>query len=157
MRISASFLAAAVAVLPRTTYAVKGVISDSLTSDSQGCYSLCGLNNACLTALYQVKCHECWLLDCKVEFAPEGIIGEGKDTIEIKPICDSALVPKARDAACNGAPSTARTTSAAAATTTNGAAGTTKPGANGSTAAWHTSFSCLSLSAVLAAAVLVAV
>ncbi|KAK3897417.1 hypothetical protein C8A05DRAFT_19815 [Staphylotrichum tortipilum] len=156
MRISTSSLLAAVAILPGPAYAVKGVISDTVTSSQEGCQSLCGLNNACLMALYQRQCHECWLMDCALKFLPEGLTGAGKDTVEIKPICDSALIPKPREEGCNGAPSTATTTSAAVITTTNSAAGTTETGANGS-AAWRMSLSWLSFSVVAAATVLVAV
>ncbi len=152
-----SFLLAAVALLPGPAHAVKGVISDTLTSSQEGCHSLCGLNNACLMALYQQACHECWLMDCTLEFLPKGLTGAGKDTIEIKPVCDSALVPKPRDEGCKGAPSTATTTSAAVVTTsTNGVAKATETGAKGS-AAWRMSLSYISLSAVIVAAALVAV
>lgn len=155
MRISTCSLLAVAAFLPNPAHAVKGVISDTLTSSQEGCHSLCGLNDACLLALYQSKCHECWLMDCTLKSLPEGFTGAGKDTAEIKPICDSALVPKTREDGCQGAPSTATTTNAAAATTTNSAAGTAITGSNGS-AAWRMSLSRLSLSVVVAATVLVA-
>ncbi|OAG03374.1 uncharacterized protein CC84DRAFT_1167063 [Paraphaeosphaeria sporulosa] len=152
---------AVVAILSGSTLAVKGVISDTLTSDEEGCLSLCGLNDACLLALYQTECRECWLMDCSLQFMPVGFTGGGKDTIKIKPTCDSALVPKPREDGCKDAPAAttsaaaATTTSAATATTTSGAARSSETGVKGS-ATWRTSIDWLPLGAVVMANIVVA-
>ncbi|GJN78971.1 hypothetical protein PLIIFM63780_002482 [Purpureocillium lilacinum] len=71
----------------------KGIVSDTIVSDAQACSSLCGLNDACLTALYHSKCHECWLLDCALKREPQGFSAVGKSTIKPKPECDAGVVP----------------------------------------------------------------
>jgi hypothetical protein len=167
-----SILAAVAAVLSGSAHAVNGVISDTLTSDLEGCYSLCGGNNACLLALYQSECHECLLMDCSLKSLPKGFEGAGKSTTELKPTCDSALVPKPREDGCKGAPAattttnadtatttsdatTATTTSATTAATTSGGAGSTETGVKGS-AGWRTSINWLHLGAVVVANIIVA-
>lgn len=138
--------------MPWSSHAVKGVISDTITSDEQLCRSNCGLNGACLLALYQYKCRECWLMDCTLNYVPEGLTGAGKATEGVPPTCDSAMVPKPRDDGCMGAPTSTTTTSGATATDAGGAAGSSETGdSNMDSPALRASISWLSLCAIVTA------
>ncbi|KAI5456094.1 hypothetical protein BGZ63DRAFT_397398 [Mariannaea sp. PMI_226] len=145
-----------VAIMPWSCHAVKGVISDTITSDEELCHSKCGLNNACLLALYQYECRECWLMDCTLEFVPKGLTGAGKATEGVKPACDSDMVPKPRDDGCSGAPNTITTTggttSRTTATDSSRTAGPTEAGDDDTDSlAWRATISWLPLCAIVAA------
>lgn len=106
-----------------THAATKGIVSDTIVSDAQACSSLCGLNDACLTALYHSKCHECWLLDCALKREPQGFSAVGKSTIKPKPECDAGVVPpvpteckKADDGGDSGASSSSAISGSASGT-----------------------------------------
>ncbi|KAH8670751.1 hypothetical protein BGZ61DRAFT_459870 [Ilyonectria robusta] len=157
MRASLFSIITVVAIMPWSGHAVKGVISDTITSNEQLCRSNCGLNDACLLALYQYKCRECWLMDCTLESVPEGLTGAGKATEGVQPTCDSGMVPEPRDDGCTGAPTTTTTTSGTTATDTSGAAGSTETGDDETDSpAWRASISWLPLCAIVAANVVVA-
>ncbi|UNI20759.1 hypothetical protein JDV02_006818 [Purpureocillium takamizusanense] len=146
-RMRTALIASAAAALLFGTSAsaasTKGVISDTIVNDEQACKSLCGLNEGCLTALYHIKCHECWLFDCALKRAPEGTSGAGKATIKPKPECDAGVVPalpteckkgtdggdgddgSSSSSSSSSGKATATGTAAGTATTTGGGAGAT--------------------------------
>ncbi|KAJ6440351.1 PAN domain-containing protein [Purpureocillium lavendulum] len=86
-------LSAIVAVAGTAHAATKGVIRDTTVSDAAECNSLCGLNDACLTALYHSGCRECWLFDCALKTQPNDTLAAGKATDKAKPACDPAVLP----------------------------------------------------------------
>lgn len=94
MRSSLLSTVVAATALSNSVLAVKGVIKDQITTDEQGCRSLCGLNNDCFAVLYDSDCHECWQLDCHPDTQPPGgLKATGKSTDLPAPKCDGVKFP----------------------------------------------------------------
>ncbi|OAQ66582.1 hypothetical protein VFPPC_08116 [Pochonia chlamydosporia 170] len=94
MRASLLSIVVAATTLAHSALAVKGVISDDIVTDSQGCNSLCGLNKDCFAVLYDSDCHECWQLDCHPDTQPAGgLHATGKSTDKPAPKCDGVTFP----------------------------------------------------------------
>lgn len=98
---------------------VKGVISDTIVSTPDLCQSLCAKNSACFFSLYDLKCDECWQMDCsandRVFF---GATVYTKPTAEVIYYCNETLVPTLPGDSCTNLTATATITSSSQATET---------------------------------------
>jgi hypothetical protein len=113
----------AIVALSQSTLAAKGVISDTITSDAQGCRSLCGLNDDCFMVLFDNDCNECWQLDCSVDRQPvEGLDATGKDTDATAPKCDDGVKFPEKRKECKEQSELSASTTIIAATTSDGGA-----------------------------------
>ena len=98
---------------------VKGVISDTIVSTPDLCESLCTKNSACFFSLYDLKCDECWQMDCSANnLVFFGATVYTKPTTETIYYCNETLVPTLPGDSCANLTATGTITSSGQATAT---------------------------------------
>ena len=116
---------------------VKGVISDTIVSTPDLCQSLCTKNSACFFSLYDLKCDECWQMDCSAnDLVFFGATVYTKPTTETIYYCNETLVPTLPGDSCANLTATATATITSSSQATATGTGKTNSAVLGKMVSW---------------------